>query len=261
MLEIFSEAVSLYTFPFTLLLGVCVLYWLMVGVGLLDMDGHAIDVGHDVQVGSDVHVGADVGVHDFDAGHGLHAGDAHAGDVHAHAGAEHDAAHMHHGPDAAHGAIKSMLQFLNFGDVPAMIVVSIMSLSAWTCSMVANHYFNEGSILRAVVLLAPNVALTIVLTKLISTPLKKLFNTLNREYEEHKPIIGRACTVITSEVTENFGQAQIETSGAPLIINVRTYGGNVLVKGESALVIREEKETQLFTVAKLSNTKQQGLIC
>ena len=91
--------------------------------------------------------------------------------------------------------------------------------------------------------------------------MKKLFNTLNREYEEHKPVVGRACTIITSEVNDNFGQAQIETNGAPLIINVRTYGGNVLLKGESALVIREDKETQLFTVAKLSNTQQQGLIC
>jgi hypothetical protein len=248
MLEIFTEAVSLYTLPFTVLLGICVLYWLLVLVGLLDMDGHGIDVGHDVHVGSDVHVGADVDVHaaDLDAGHDLDSGDAH-----------HEPMQMHHGPDAAHSALRSVLQFLNFGEVPAMIVVSILSLSAWTCSMIANHYFNTGSLVRALILLVPNLFLTVLLTKLLSTPLRKLFSTLNREFEEHKPVIGRTCTIITSEVTDKFGQAQIETSGAPIIINVRTYGETVLTKGESALVIKEDKENQLFTVAKLSTTTPQ----
>ena len=254
MLEIFTEAVSLYTLPFTVLLGICILYWLLVSVGLLDMDGHGVDLGHDVHVGSDIHVGADVDVQgaELDAGHDIDSADAH-----------HEPMQMHHGPDAAHGALRSLLQFLNFGEVPAMIVVSIMSLSAWTCSMIANHYFNSGSLLRAAVLLIPNVVLTVILTKLLSTPLKKLFSTLNREFEEHKPVIGRTCTIITSEVTDKFGQAQIETSGSPIIINVRTYGDIVLTRGETALVIKEDKENQLFTVAKLSTTtpQQETTIC
>jgi hypothetical protein len=253
MLELFTESLSLYTLPFTLLLGICVLYWVLVGAGLLDMD-HGADIGHGLHVGPEVHAGADVHVHtpDIDSGHDISGTDAH-----------HDPVHMHHGPDAAHGAIRSMLQFLNFGDVPSMIVVSIMSLSAWTCSMIGNHYFNNGSLLRAVILLVPNIALTLLLTKVLTGPLKKLFNTLNREFEEHKPIIGRTCTIITSEVTDKFGQAQIETSGAPLVINVRTYGETIFTKGEPALIIKEDKENQLFTIAKLTATtpQQESSLC
>ena len=244
MLEVITEAVAPYTLPFTVLLGICVLYWLMVGLGLLDMDSYGVAVEHDVHVGGDVHTGADVAV--VDAGHEVDVGDAH-----------HEPTQMHHGPDAAHGAIKSVLQFLNFGEVPSMIVVSVMSLSLWTFAMIGNHYFNNGYFMRALILLVPNIALTIVITKIATTPLKKLFNALNREYEEHKPIIGRTCTVITSEVNEKFGRAQIETSGAPLIINVRTFGDTVLTKGETALVIREDKDTQIFTVAKLTTTTPQ----
>lgn len=247
MLEIITEAVAPYTLPFTVLLGICVLYWLLVAIGLLDLDSHSgFDMHHDVHVGGDVHVGADVHTGDIDAGHDVDTGDA-----------QHDPVEMHHGPDAAHGALKSLLQFLNFGDVPAMVVVSVMSLSLWTFAMIGNHYFSGGSVMRALVLVVPNVVLTVLITKLLTAPLKKLFGALNREYEEHKPIIGRTCTIITSEVNDKFGQAQIETSGAPLIINVRTYGDTVLTKGETALIVREDKETQLFTVAKLSTTTPQ----
>lgn len=250
MLELFREALALYNLPITILLGVVVIYWGLVGVGLLDFDTDGgLDLGHT----GDLHVGPDV---DMDA----HV-DAHV--EHSVPGADHDHSHLHHGPDAAHGPVRAALQFLNFGDVPSMIVVSILTLSFWTFSMVGNHYFNNGSLVRAALLLVPNFLITVALTKILTTPLKKLFTELNRDFDEHKPIIGRTCTIITSEVNDQFGQAQIETSGAPLVINVRTYGGAVFSKGEPALIIKEEKDTQIYTVAKLStaNPQPQSTLC
>lgn len=230
MLEVIREAFWVVNLPFTMLLGFVLLYWALVGVGLLDFDA---DGGIDVSHGGDVaHPGGD-----------LHA-DTHSPDV-------------HQPLEGATGALKSMLQFLNFGNVPAMIIVSVMALIAWLSSMIANHYFGNGTIVRALILLAPNIVLTVALTKVLTTPLKKFFNALNRDYEEHKPVIGRTCTIITTEVTDKFGQAQIETSGAPLLINVRTYGDTVLAKGESALIIKEDKESNIYTVARLTTTQQQ----
>ena len=76
-------------------------------------------------------------------------------------------------------------------------------------------------------------------------------------------MVGRTCVVITNEVTDKFGQAQIDTSGAPLIINVRTYGDVILTKGESALIIKEDRENNLYTVAKLTTTtpQEESTIC
>ena len=81
--------------------------------------------------------------------------------------------------------------------------------------------------------------------------------------DEHKPVVGRTCTILTSEVTDKFGQAQIDTDGAPLVINVRTYGDVAFNKGESALIIKEDKENNLFTVAKLTSTtpQQETTLC
>lgn len=217
MLEVLREAISPMNLPFTILLAGMAGYWLMVAVGTLDFDGDAAP-----ELGG--------------GGGGAGLGGA---------------------AEGIQGVFKSALQFLNVGNVPAMIVLSIMSLSLWTWAMIGNHYFNEGSVMRALVLLVPNIALTIVLTKLLTTPLKRFFAALNREYEEHKPVVGRTCVITTNEVNENFGQARIDTSGAPLLINVRTYGGHVLTKGESGLIIKEDTENQLYTVAKLTTTTPQ----
>jgi len=174
----------------------------------------------------------------------------------------HDVDHAH-GVGHELGAIKSLMQFLNFGNVPSMIVVSILVLSMWSISLISNRMFNPGSILIALGLLIPNLILTALITKAATTPLKKLFVALNKDYDEHKPVVGRTCTILTSEVTDKFGQAQIDTSGSPLIINVRTYGEATFAKGESALIIKEDKENNLYTVAKLTSTnpQQETTIC
>lgn len=229
MLEFLYEALRPVNLPFTALLGMVTFYWVLVSLGALDFNSEPhIDVAHDPHL--DVH------------GHG----DSADGAV-----------------DGAHGGLKSALQFLNFGNVPTMIVVSILSLSLWVCSMLSNYYFNDGSLLRTLVLLVPNIVLAAIITRLATTPLKKLFSALNREYDEHKPVVGRTCTILTSEVTDKFGQAQIETAGAPLIINVRTYGEAAFSRGESALIIKEDTADNIFTVAKLTTnnpTQEKTLI-
>jgi hypothetical protein len=234
MFEFFYEVLRPVNLPFTALLGMVTFYWLLVLLGALDFDSEpSLDVGHG-------HVDIDGAAGAHDVYHGAHL-DAH--DI---------------------GAFKALLQFLNFGNVPSMIVVSVMVLSMWTISMIANRNFNHsGSILITFALLVPNLILTALVTKAATTPLKKLFTALNKDFDEHKPVVGRTCTILTSEVTDRFGQAQIDTSGAPLVINVRTYGDAIFSKGESALIIKEDRDNHLYTVAKLTSTtpQQETTVC
>ena len=106
MFEFFYEVLRPVNLPFTALLGMVVFYWLLVLLGALDFNSEpSIDLAH----GHDLHVDGGTGGHDMD--HGSHF-DGH--DV---------------------GGFKSLLQFLNFGNVPSMIVISIIVLSMWTISM------------------------------------------------------------------------------------------------------------------------------
>ena len=234
MFDFIYEVFRPVNLPFTVLMVGVIFYWLLVLLGALDFDTDpSLDVGH----GHDVHVHGAAGAHDVD-----------------------HAAHTD-GPDV--GAFKAVLQFLNFGSVPSMIVLSVLVLCLWTISLISNRMLNPGSILIAVGLLVPNLIVTALITKAATTPLKHFFNALNKDYDEHKPVIGRTCTILTSEVTDRFGQAEIETSGAPLVINVRTYGDTRFAKGESALIIKEDKANNLFTVAKLTSTtpQQETTVC
>ena len=217
MLELFSEAIRPVNLPFTILLGIVTGYWLLVVAGFLDFDVH----GGEVDVSPD------------------------------------GATDLAHATEGVSGSLKSAMQFLNFGDVPGTIVGSILVLALWTFSMIGNHYFGDGSTFRTIIILGGNAVLAVLVTKACTSPLKKFFKALNKEYEEHIPVVGRTCTITTSEVTEKFGQAQIDTSGAPLLINVRTFGDTILTKGEAALIIKEDKENNLFTVAKLTTTTPQ----
>ncbi|HEX7862381.1 MAG TPA: hypothetical protein VF773_18735 [Verrucomicrobiae bacterium] len=232
MLDFFYQNLRPVNLPFTALLGMVTVYWLLVLLGALDFDSEpSVDLhSHDVDVN-----GA-AGAHDVDHGgvHGV-------------------------------GAIKSLLQFLNFGNVPSTIVLSVLVVSMWAISLILNRMFNPfpGSVLIALGLLVPNLIVAALITKAATTPLKHLFNAMNKEREEHQPVLGRTCTILTSEVTDRFGQAEIQTSGAPLVINVRTYGEATFAKGESALIIKEDKENNLYTVAKLTSTtpQQETTVC
>jgi hypothetical protein len=233
MLEFIYEVLRPVNLPFTALMGMVTFYWLLVLLGALDFDSEpSLDLHS-----QDVHVDGALGAHDVD-----HAGHLDGADI---------------------GAFKSLLQFLNFGNVPSMIVMSILVLSMWAISLISNRMFNPGSFLIALGLLVPNLIVTALITKAATSPLKKLFAALNKDYEEHKPVVGRTCTILSSEVTDKFGQAQIETSGAPLVINVRTYDEVSFSKGESALIIKEDRQNNLYTVAKLTSTtpQQETTVC
>lgn len=234
MMEVLSESVRLVNLPFTVLLGCVVLYWLLMALGLFNFDTGA-DVDTDVDV--DAHVDAHVDAADMDAhldGHVDADGDT---DVHAH---------------AEPGFLGSVLQFLNIGEVPLMVVLSIMALCGWILSVGMNHYWNDGTVLRVMMLLAVNLVATCIVTHFAARPFKALFKALNREYEEHTPIIGRTCIITTSEANAQFGQAEIKTKGAPILINVRTTEDVTLRKGETGLVIKEDKQKGTYAVIKVT---------
>jgi hypothetical protein len=254
MMEVLSESVRLVNLPFTVLLGCVIGYWLLMGLGLVHFEtGTDADLQADLDSDVDVDAHADVDV------------DAHADmDVDAHAEVEAGAdAHVDGDADAdghldTHvepGLFSALFQFLNIGEVPLMVILSLMALSLWTFSLIFNHYWNHGSVLRGLLFLAPNLVATCLVTHLVSKPFKLLFKALNREYEQHVPIVGRTCVVTTSEANAQFGQAQIETKGAPLLINVRTNEDAVLKKGETGLVIKEDKAKSVYTIIKVTADK------
>lgn len=199
MNELIHEAFSLHNLPVTLLLGAVLLYWLLVIVGLADVD----DGG-----------GADVDAHG-DTGH-----------------------HGHEG-----GLLSSAGRFFHLGVVPFMIVLSVMSLFLWSISILANYHFNgapgQRSHLMALGLLVPNVLISALATRLILLPLRGFFSRLNDGAQEESRIIGREGVVISAQVDHLYGQIELTTAGAPMLMNARTAGDTPPIPRGTTVIVHD----------------------
>lgn len=148
-----------------------------------------------------------------------------------------------------------LLRFFNVGEVPLMVLLSVLISLVWAGAIWSNHALNAGgSYLIALGLLLGNGFLSLFLTKFLTTPLKPLMRKL-KEGEKHRPVIGRVCVVKTSEVTETFGQAEAEDdSGNPLLLHVRVSEGSpALSKGERALIVDTLDNAKTYIIRKLES--------
>lgn len=156
------------------------------------------------------------------------------------------------------GAWASFLSFLNVGEVPVMIVITVLTLSTWVLSILGNEFLAGGSLALGFVLLVPAFAVGCVITRFTTAPFKKVLCLLNNEGEAPMQLIGKVAKVTTASVTDRYGQAAVETGGAPVIVQVRVAAGESLARGDSALIVAENAATGTFTVRKVSNQQLEN---
>ena len=232
MIEFLQLCFSPINVVFTILLGGVFLYWTMFLVGAVGLDLFHVDVDADL---------------DWDAHVDVHAPnvDVHAPDVGSAHGGGHDA-HMH-----GHGSsgFVSVLRFFNVGDVPLMILVSALVGTMWAVSVLSTHYLNpQQSLLRAILWLVPNLLLSLLLTKAVTSPFRYLFGKANLGIQAPTKIVGKTCIITTSEVTPKFGQARIEQEGAPITVNVRCRADATLAKGDEAVITEHDTDNDTYFV-------------
>lgn len=145
------------------------------------------------------------------------------------------------------------LHFINLGDVPVMVALSIYSLCLWTCSLITNHYFTDHKALLALAYLLPNLLVSGLVTRYLTLPLKPVFGWVRRAEGDEPPLIGRSCRITTSMADATFGQAEVTTSGAPLLIDVRTTDGVSLPRGTNVVIFREDLERGIYFVVPVSD--------
>ena len=142
MQELFHAAITAPNLLYTVLLGVVLLYWLSVFVGAMDIGSFDLDIDVDADLDADVDADVDAG-----SGGGWFAG---------------------------------ALHFFNFGRLPFMIVFSFLVLGMWTMSILANHYWSDGTAIFPMIIFLPMLFVSLVITKIITTPLVPIFESLDK---------------------------------------------------------------------------------
>ena len=220
MQEFLNSILSFPTSMFTGVLGLVVLYWITVVMGVLDLD--VLDFDLDVDAGADgAFDGADGGDLDADAEHP--------------------------------GGISGLIHALGLAGVPLTISGSLLALVAWVVSNllmrgVAVVLPNAGGSLVVGLLVAAVAFFTgaAVASRAVK-PLRPVFATQHAALRSH--FVGKVCTVTTLKVTERFGQAEIEDGGAGQLVQVRCLDANDLSRGDKALIFDYDEKDEVYHVA------------
>jgi hypothetical protein len=218
VIELFQEALSLHNLPLTAMLGMVVFYWLLVMVGGFSFDFDLFDSGAD-------------------------GGGAEAGDVSSHPGA-----------GGLSGVMLVAGRVMGLSQVPLALWGSFFVLFLWIGSMILNYRYNGEAGARDMgtvgLLLIPNVMISLLLTRIITWPMARLFGTFSRVNYESLQIIGMTGVVTTVELDDRFGQIQVDHAyGAPALVMARLREpGPVLLKGDRVRVIEPSPDGNFYFV-------------
>lgn len=150
------------------------------------------------------------------------------------------------------GGLTGLLSTLGLSGPPVTVTVSVLIVLSWLFSYFSSayllvlfpwdmfhHFIGAG-------LLVGSFVVAIPVTAQVIKPLKGLFVVHNAKSKKH--FVGAICKITTLEVTETFGQAQINDGEAGIIISVRAKTPNTLKKGDKAVVISYEQDKSTYGV-------------
>jgi len=208
MTELIQAAFSSVNIIPTALLVFVLIYWFAVIFGLLDLDFFNVEIEADLAL--DTEVNAD-GV-------------------------------------SAVSWLNHALAFFNLGQIPLMLFLTFVALPFWVISILANYYLLGSVPLLGWLMLIPMFIVSLFVSKILTTPFMRMYAVLEKEHESNVTIIGQICTVTLSASTNELGQATVQTSGAPLLLNVKTSLGRSLQKGQTALVVDYNAENNFYLI-------------
>lgn len=144
----------------------------------------------------------------------------------------------------------SLIKFFNVGEVPLMILLSVFIGILWFTGVVLHPYIGAWSILFQVLMVVPMAVGSLLLTKVLTQPLKSLFRQLREdEHAAPRSFLGERCTIVSATATHKHGQAEFHTGGAPLRLNIRTsHEGEVLARGNEAVIVADRDDKGTYTV-------------
>lgn len=243
MAEVLVLALSFPSVVFTVLLGVVLIYWAFVMVGV-------IHIGEGSEGALDGHLdGATKGLLEGAVDH-MGGGHAEVGELGgAHADGELDLGDAEDGSSG--GALAALMSALHLRSVPATVVFSLIVTFAWLVSVVTMQIVTRAApalvgLPLSLAVLAASFVASLPLTSIAARPLAKVFAP--KRAPAKSDFIGRTCVIRTGSVTDKLGEATLHDGGAGLVLRVRVEDGKQLGRGEQALIVDYDPERETYLV-------------
>ena len=151
------------------------------------------------------------------------------------------------------GIFASIMINLGLTGVPFTVVLTILNTIAWLLSYYAVHFglsLLEPGLAKTLVgisILIVSFAIALPITALVIQPMRGFFSKLNDESTEQS-LLGATCTVRTSRVDKEFGEAECSLDGLSHIIKVRCESFNNLKHGDKAVIVDHDQSAGFYYV-------------
>lgn len=156
-----------------------------------------------------------------------------------------DGSHDH---GALHGALSSVMRFMNAHDVPVMLVLSLITLFTWVAAMIGAVLIPATVPFREATIAITAIIIGIILTKVLTRPLAPLFKFI-KSAEPADPIIGKAGIVRTREITQEKGQVEVLHRGIDALLTARLpEGAAPLPRGTEVIIYDHNSDTGIYSV-------------
>jgi len=149
----------------------------------------------------------------------------------------------------------SFLKYLGIGEAPLMVVLTCLVLFAWAMAFILFATLGITSVPLMLLLLIPILVVSVFITHYVAKPFGVFYRMLNKSSDVPFEVVGQECTVMTGEVTESFGQVEVERGGATLLMEARCKTGEEFKRGDTALVVENDTEAGLCYVRKVNDSK------
>jgi hypothetical protein len=218
MKELFEFAFSSINLIPTCLLLFVALYWLVVLFGLLEIGSVDIDVDHDADMDVGGHVDANTDVH-------------HGGEI------------VADGP----GGLMQSLIFFNVGKVPLLVLLSFFAIPLWIIALLVNYYLGIERFGTSLLLLVPEMIVSLFLAKFLSSPIVHLFKKIEETTGKPTDFTGKTAYARFDVEANKLGQIEIDENGKSIILHAICEKYTV-AKGERVLILEYIAEENYYLV-------------
>ena len=150
------------------------------------------------------------------------------------------------------GTLAGFIVAFGLGGVPFSVAISLLVLISWTvCCLIGMWLLPLVptlilQIVAGTAALLGSFAIALPATAVSLRPLRRLFVTHGAA--TNASLVGQRGSVLTSRVTDSFGQAEVPRRGAPLNIDVRAAEPNVFIRGMPARIVDYDPATQRYSI-------------
>lgn len=149
------------------------------------------------------------------------------------------------------GLFHSILIFFRMNEIPVALLMSFITLFWWLIATVVT-ILCKCSILMTGILIIPELIGAYLLTITLLSPFRKFFREI-KGGEKDTVIESKLCKLVTNLEPGRIGQASIETSGAPILINVKSSNGTPMKTGDNAVVLFKDDKSDIYEIKQMKD--------